>query len=157
MREVISKGLRIIYCDETVFTKRTYATKDYAGKHQIIEVDEAKIYAPYVCALAAVSAESPIELVRTFTQAVNIGIFKSFIQALSAKHKSQPFALFMDNLAVHKSDEVKQELRRLRITPIFNAPYSPQFNPIEGCFSIVKNHFKSQKLNSIKNGKHFSF
>ena len=65
--EVIRKGRRIIYCDETVFTKRTYATKDYAGKHQIIEVDEAKIYAPYVCALAAVSAESPIELVRTFT------------------------------------------------------------------------------------------
>ena len=67
MREVVSKGLRLIYCDETVFTKRTYTTKDYAGNHLIIKVDEAKIYALYVCALAAVSSESPIELVRTLT------------------------------------------------------------------------------------------
>ena len=31
-------------------------------------------------------------------------------------------------------------------------PYSPQYNPIEGCFSIVKNHFKRKRLHDIVNG-----
>jgi len=31
LRDAKSKGLRIIYLDETVFTKRTYQTRDYAA------------------------------------------------------------------------------------------------------------------------------
>ena len=29
----MSKGQRILYLDETVFTKRTYQTRDYGAKH----------------------------------------------------------------------------------------------------------------------------
>ena len=33
--------------------------------------------------------------------------------------------------------------------PIYNVPYAPQYNPIEGCFSVVKNHFKRARLNAL--------
>lgn len=41
----------------------------------------------------------------------------------------------MDQLAVHKSKEVRPVYEELGITPIFNIGYSPEFNPIEAVFS----------------------
>ena len=34
---------------------------------------------------------------------------------------------------------------------IFNPGYSPEFNPIEACFSHVKRHFKKEKINCLLN------
>lgn len=48
----------------------------------------------------------------------------------------------MDNLAVHKTSEVMEIYKKLRITPIFNVPYSPDFNGIESYFSLVKAEYK---------------
>ena len=43
---------------------------------------------------------------------------------------------------------------QLDIMVIYNKPYSPDFNPIECMFSVVKNHFKRARFhcenNSIK-------
>ena len=41
----------------------------------------------------------------------------------------------------------------LRITAILNVSYSPQYNPIEQCFGIVKNHYKRERLNFLRNDK----
>ena len=35
--------------------------------------------------------------------------------------------------------------------PIFNVSYSPEFNPIESCFSQVKRHFCAERLNILAN------
>ena len=37
-------------------------------------------------------------------------------------------------------------MKVLRIRPIYNASYSPDFNPIEGVFSIVKSKIKKWRL-----------
>ena len=42
-------------------------------------------------------------------------------------------------------------MEKLKITPIFNAPYSPQFNPIEFVFNQVKTSFRKLKTNDIVN------
>ena len=39
----------------------------------------------------------------------------------------------------------------MNIETIINVPYSPQYNPIEGCFSVVKNYFKRKRMNRIMN------
>ena len=45
----------------------------------------------------------------------------------------------MDNLQVNKTKESLATMKRLKITDVFNVPYSPQFNGIESYFSLVKN------------------
>ena len=35
--------------------------------------------------------------------------------------------------------------------PIFNVSYSPEFNPIENCFSQVKRYFCAERLNVLAN------
>ena len=52
----------------------------------------------------------------------------------------------MDNLMVHKSRLVKQAYERLNITPIYNIPYSPDFNGIESYISMVEREYKSSLL-----------
>ena len=71
--------------------------------------------------------------------------------------KRKPFALFMDNARIHKSKYATAVLEKLPITLIWNVAYSPEYNPIEGCFSVVKNYFKRQRLNALSNGKVFNF
>ena len=55
----------------------------------------------------------------------------------------------MDNLAVHKTSEVMEIYKKLRITPIFNAPYSPDFYGIESYFSLVKAEYKKLFLQHL--------
>ena len=38
------------------------------------------------------------------------------------------------------------------MTPVYNASYSPELNPIEAVFSVVKNTVKRHKLNRQLNG-----
>ena len=61
-----------------------------------------------------------------------------FLEQLSRKFNGEDISVFMDNLNVHKTRQVMAVYRRLNITPIFNTPYSPEFNGIENNFSLVK-------------------
>ena len=58
----------------------------------------------------------------------------------------------MDNLEVHKTKEVLETSERLKARPIFNVPYSPDFNGIETYFSLLKGEYKKLILKRIING-----
>lgn len=153
LEAAIKRGLPIVYCDETMFTKRTYASHDFGPKYVVNEVCEEAVYIGYVSAIAAVSADRGVDLVKTYNSSVNSEIFADFLDKLSKKRERQELALFMDNASFHKSNVVKEAMRRNNITPIMNVPYAPQYNPIEGCFSIVKSSFKRRRLNAMRNNK----
>ena len=101
--------------------------------------------------LACISQEDGVVLWRDYGKSVNIEKFVDFLHRLKAKMHNKPFFLFMDNLAVHRSKITKEAMEKLKITPIFNAPYSPQFNPIEFVFNQVKTSFRKLKTNDIVN------
>ena len=81
--------------------------------------------------------------------------FLRYLVDLSRANDKQPFALFMDNLSVHKTNAAKLMYERLQITPLFNIPYQPDLNPIEACFSQVKRHFSSRRLHCLANNLEF--
>ena len=61
----------------------------------------------------------------------------------------KPFAIFLDNLSVHKTNLSKEMFKELNVIPIFNIPYSPQFNGIETYFSLLKNEYKNLLLQRV--------
>ena len=61
----------------------------------------------------------------------------------------------MDQLAVHKAKDVKPLYPQLDIIPVYNVGYSPEFNPIEACFSQVKRVFCRERLNTLVNHGQF--
>jgi hypothetical protein len=46
-----------------------------------------------------------------------------------------------DATSIHKGDEVKAVFKEKGFIKLYVPPYSPWFNPIEGCFSIVKRQY----------------
>ena len=67
--------------------------------------------------------------------------FASFI-------KSSPWqsgtVVILDNVAFHKTAEVKEAMQTKGYIPAFIPPYSPDFNPIENVFSVIKNSFRKR-------------
>ncbi len=121
----------------------------------MVQVSQDNVYIGYTCALASISEEGGLEYVCTYNSAVTTQIFIEYLRNLSLLMKGAPFVIFMDNLSVHKSSETRAAMAELNIRCIFNVPYSPQFNPIERGFSVVKNHYKRARLNAMRNGKTF--
>ena len=56
---------------------------------------------------------------------------------------------------MHKSKETRPWWERLDIVRIFNVGYSPEFQPIEACFSQVKREFCKERLNALVNQEEF--
>ena len=48
--------------------------------------------------------------------------------------------------SIHKGDEVNNVFKEKGFIKLYVPPYSPWFNPIEGCFSIVKRYPVKQNL-----------
>ena len=62
----------------------------------------------------------------------------------------------MDNLSVHKTRRVYEKYEELNLTPIFNAPYSPQFNGIESYWFLLKQGYKKLLLKKLINRKNLN-
>ena len=54
--------------------------------------------------------------------------------------------IFLDNLYVHKTKESYEIFKELKVTEIFNVPYSPDFKRIDSFFSLVKGEYKKLML-----------
>jgi transposase len=62
---------------------------------------------------------------------------------------------FMDNARAHTAKHVQQYLENHDKKPIFNVPYSPQFNPIEYLFNTLKAAIKRQTFQSESSIRRF--
>ena len=51
----------------------------------------------------------------------------------------------MDNLPAHKAIRVREAIESVGARVVFLSPYSPDFNPIENCWSKLKEYLKSQE------------
>jgi transposase len=103
--------------------------------------------------VAAVSTDNGFEYYELFHGAVDRDLFAEFIEGLREDQGAEKFAIFMDNLRVHHTLKVKDLCKKLDIPLVFNLPYSPDLNPIETYFSLLKNLYKRMKLNYIATGK----
>ena len=59
-------------------------------------------------------------------------------------------AILMDGASIHKSSELAILLKNNNIKKIINVPYSPQFNPIEKVFNVLKNNIKKNNVDTHK-------
>ena len=102
--------------------------------------------------LGAISDNEGLEAYTIHPNSITTKEFIEFVEMLSDKFHGQEFAIFMDNLQVHKTKEVLETCKRLKARPIFNVPYSPDFNGIEKYFSLLKGEYKKLILERLIKG-----
>ena len=102
--------------------------------------------------IAAISEDGGLIDYLVHPRAINTEVFLAFVNQVAQKLDGGDFALFLDNLNVHKTKETKLLFEELNITEVFNVPYCPQFNGIESYFSQVKATYKKMLLQRVIKG-----
>ena len=85
--------------------------------------------------------------------AINGKAYGRFLHQLRLKNGTDKIVIFQDNLNIHKTQDNRRLYEELNIEVIWNVPYSPEYNPIENLFSVVKAYYKKKRLNLIANSK----
>ena len=142
-------GYRLVYLDETMFTRKTLRLEEWSKPKENVRVDEALLKEPTLALLSAISKERGQEHFRIFPMSVNSAKFWEWLEELREKNQGDKIALFMDQLSCHVSDDSKKKMRELGFRWIYNVSYSPQWNPIELVFSKLKGEFKKLRMRKL--------
>ena len=76
--------------------------------------------------------------------------FLAFLKQLRQKVKRKKFNIFLDGCSTHHTAEVSEYCRRSNINLIFNSAHSPEFNPIERLWWLLKKIIRKLALKSEK-------
>ena len=68
-----------------------------------------------------------------------------FVEEMLAPTLKTNEIVFFDNCQIHKADEIEEAIEARGALAVFLPPYSPDFNPIENCWSKVKTILRSLK------------
>ena len=149
----LQNRFEIIYCDEVTFSIKTQLTNAYSLPNAPLQIDYKQFSPHCIAAIVCISLTKGIEIVDLYDKSVNIQKFACFLEKLRRLHFADDIAIFVDQLSVHRSKIIQERLDELSIPCIFNAAYSPDFNPIENIFAIAKTNYKKIRLNQIMEQK----
>ena len=150
---------RIIYLDETCFTRKTVANSEWALPGNNVAINTKILDEPTLALLSGISLEKGQEHFKIFPKSVDVKKFKEYLEELRALNGTDKVCLFLDNLSSHTSKKSKSKMNELGFRYIFNLPYSPWYNPIEFTFAKVKRTFRAlraKKMTGIIQDSHES-
>jgi len=127
-------GLTRLYGRAAPGTRVVEATPGYSGTHYTIvaALDWQGIQAPWV-----------------LQEAMDGAAFETYVQHVLAPTLSRQDVVLIDNLSAHKSARVRDLIEARGARVVFLPPYSPDFNPIELCWSKVKAALRSAKARTF--------
>ena len=72
-------------------------------------------------------------------------IFRGYVERCLAPALTPGDVVVMDNLSAHKVEGIEQAIESRGATLVYLPPYSPDFSPIEQCWSEVKTWLRKDK------------
>ncbi|MEO8891932.1 MAG: transposase [Coleofasciculaceae cyanobacterium] len=79
----------------------------------------------------------------TLEGTTNGDVFCVFIEKILIKCLWKGAVVVMDNLSAHKVASVQSMIEQAGAKLIYLSPYSPDFNPMENCWSKLKQYLRS--------------
>lgn len=80
----------------------------------------------------------------TFPGATDALAFKTYVTQVLVPNLWTGACVVMDNLPAHKVNGIREAIESVGATVIYLSPYSPDFSPIENCWSKVKEFLRSR-------------
>ena len=104
---------QVIYLDENVFTFSTYRSKRWVHNRGRIRINDSDLKFTTMAVIADISEETGLIDYYIHPKAINTEVFLAFINQISEKLGGGDFALFFDNLSVHKTKDAKLLFEKL--------------------------------------------
>ena len=100
MKQLLTKArnanYRLVYLDETCFTRKTMVDTEWSKLKENMFVDSARLEEPTLALLSAVSREKGQEHFKVFQRSVNIVKLKQYLTELRAANSDDKICFFMD-------------------------------------------------------------
>lgn len=129
---------RVVSIDESSFYFDMKPSHGYCNRSSRLRVPSRPGGRTRWSLLMAVTNERVIGW-RLVKGSINGAIFADFMSTLNTDERD---VVLMDNASIHKTTHVMDTLIGRGLTPCFLPPYTPDFQPIEHCFSVLKNAFR---------------
>lgn len=146
LRKSYSKNLaalydpdRVISIDESSFYFDMKPSRGYCNRSRRLVVPARPGGRTRWSLLMAVSNNSVVGW-KLFKGSVNSSMFSAFIETLDTEERD---VLLMDNASIHKTRLVQDTIVSRGMTPCYLPPYTPEFQPIEHSFSVIKTKYRS--------------
>lgn len=88
---------------------------------------------------------SGIEAVMTINGAVDSAVFRAYVAQVLVPTLAAGDIVVMDNLGSHKVEGIRQAIEAAGATLVYLPPYSPDWSPIERCWSKLKTFLRAAK------------
>ncbi len=82
--------------------------------------------------------------------AMDTAAFEAYVESELMKTLRRGDIVLLDNLSAHKSDKARLMIEARGARMVFLSPYSPDFNPIELCWSKVKTALRAAKARTFE-------
>lgn len=79
----------------------------------------------------------------TIDGSVNGDVFRAYIEQVLVPNLWEGARVVMDNSSIHKVEGIRELIEEAGARLIYLPPYSPDFNPIENCWSKLKEYLRS--------------
>ena len=143
--QYIQEGRPIYSVDETGFGRFSYSQKKgWNRQGRRLNIQKVKATQQSVTIIACASNTQWVSIEKS-SGGTNRVRFCMFLQNLKIPEGS---VILLDNATIHKGEDVQKICMTKKIKILYTPPYSPWFNPIETCFSIVKRQYP--KLQNIE-------
>lgn len=140
------KNENIIFNDLYLIDESSFCINDYSNKGYSksgVEIKKTKKHKKTQERRTIISCVNikGIHMHNVVEGSVNGSVFVDFIQ----KNREELYnkTLLLDNARIHHNKNLKDFCIENNITLLYNAPYTPEFNPIEYMFSTMKTHFRN--------------
>lgn len=144
---------KIISIDESGFNSLIKKLKGLSKKGSTIHQPISSIKNNNVSLIMAITTNKILHSTE-ITSSVNGEIFFSFIKEVINKLTDKGYIFLFDNVSFHKNKEMLKYITDMGHEYIFTPPYSPNLNPIENTFGIIKQKYHNDNSdNSNKQHK----
>ena len=107
LHRVKESNTKVVYLDESMFTFRTFRAKGWAHKRDRVKVNDSDLKVQSLALIAAIADDGGLIDFEIHPIAINTETFVAFVRTLAEKLGGGDFALFLDNLSVHKTRPAK--------------------------------------------------
>lgn len=137
----------IISIDECHFNNTQNINYGWSIKGQKIFIKKYLQKKERYSLICAISNKKVIEY-KIIKNSVNGEIYLNFVKSICNKVNNK--ILLMDNARIHHYTKLKEFMKSSTNTILYNVPYMPEYNPIENCFSKIKNDvFRNTQKKSL--------
>jgi transposase len=136
---------RLVFLDESAVNTVMTPTHGRAPRGERVHDSVPRSYGEQTSLIGALSFGRGLLAVMTLTGAVDTLAFDAYLARVLSPCLRKGDVVVLDNLNVHKASQVAEvaEARGARV--LWLAPYSPDFSPIEQCWSKIKTLLRAAK------------